>query len=384
MINISEFTKCANCGACYNICPVDAIDVRGDDVFYSLKVNEEKCVSCGLCKDVCPVNLPQIKQNVISAYGGANRDAGVVKNSSSGGAFSSLAEYILSLGGVVYGACYDKDFKSVTIKSSDEVNISCMRKSKYVESRVGFAFRQIKNHLKSGRVVLFSGSPCQVAGLKRFLKKDYENLYTCDFICGGFASHNMYENYISGLEKKYKSSVNSVDFRSKALGWNSYCVKINFENKKKYESPLALDAYLYGFVMQRLSVRDYCYECEFCENHYSDIILADFWRYRELSSFEKNDKGLSMMLVNSPKGEVLVDKIRESFDIQKIDCTKAEKSLKKEEFTKEKLDLHKEFIEFYKENGIFKAAEKFYLPSCGEIRRIKRKSFLKKVLKGLR
>ena len=363
MDNISNYIKCSNCGACYNVCPVDAIEVIKDTLFYEVNVDETKCINCGLCKKVCPINNSQQVHNFIDAYGGEYKNKEVVKNSSSGGAFTAIYEYVLSKGGVVYGACFNDDFKSVSIKSSEDININQMRKSKYVESQVEFSFRSVKNQLEKGRIVLYSAAPCQIAGLKKFLQKDYENLYTCDFICGGFPSHNIYENYIETLEKKYKSKAKSVDFRSKFFGWQTHYLKVVFKNKKVSLGEYAVDPYFYGFVGKYYTIRDYCYECTFNKNHYSDITLADFWRYKELSDFPYNNDGLSMLLINSKKGEFLIKSIEKTFSMKKIDVEGAKKYIKCHNFSKEYFEKRNEFLDYYKEKGIFLAGKKYYNPA---------------------
>ena len=283
MNNISEYTKCSNCGACYNVCPGSAISVKSDCLFYTVEVDKDKCIDFGICRKVCPVNSPQSKQNVISSYGGHSIDADIVKNSSSGGAFYELANVVLADNGVVYAAAYSDDYRKVTFKSTDEVPLEALMKSKYVESYIGLSFQKIKTELDTGREVMFCGAPCQVAGLKKYLGKGYQNLLTCDFSCGGMPSHTMYKEYLSHIEKKLKSPIASVDFRPKVYGWQLHTVKITAKNGKKYIKPAIQDPYFHSFVISHVSTRDYCHQCEFAENHYSDIILADFWKFRSAS-----------------------------------------------------------------------------------------------------
>ena len=201
MNNISRFNGCSNCGACLNICPTKAIAVDNGGLFYEVGVDEKKCVDCGRCVEVCPWNNEREVQNLPAAYGGFAKDKETVAKSSSGGIFSAVADLILKKGGVVFGAVYSKDRHSVIFGSTDEFDLDEIRRSKYTESLVGNSFSEIKNILKTGRQVLFCGAPCQVAGLKRYLEKDYDNLLTCDFACGGFPSHKVFDDYLSALEK---------------------------------------------------------------------------------------------------------------------------------------------------------------------------------------
>lgn len=173
-----------------------------------------------------------------AAYGGWSNDAEIVKRSSSGGAFSVIANYILKNNGIVYGAAFTDNRKQVVFKSTKEVSIDEIRRSKYVESQTQYIFRAIKNDLEAGFSVLFCGSPCQVAGLKRYLHKEYKNLLTCDFACGGMASHKIYEDYLDRLEGEYRSKVESINFRPKLYGWSMHAIKIYFMNGKSYHKSL--------------------------------------------------------------------------------------------------------------------------------------------------
>lgn len=328
MNNILDFSKCSNCGACYNICPVSAISVKSDEMFYSLSVDAEKCVNCGVCKEVCPVNNPEPKQNLVSAYMGYNRDENIVKNSSSGGAFAAIAEYVLENGGKVFAAAFSDDFRAVEFKSTDEISLEKLMRSKYVESCVGNSFQKIKKLLDDGVTVLFCGAPCQVAGLKRFLKKDYEKLITCDFSCEGMASHKTYNEYLENMEKKLKAPVSDVNFRAKLYGWSRHSIKITAENGKTYKNFAMADPYFYSFIGAAINLRDYCIECEFPENHYADIILADFWAYKRLSKVKNDDTGLSLVISNSEKGEEILQAIADRVTFTKLDLEKASYNMK--------------------------------------------------------
>ena len=190
--NISTFSKCANCGACYHVCPVSAITLDTQGLYYTLKVDENKCVDCGKCVQICPVNSPVKTQSLRCAVGGFHKRKEVVDQSSSGGAFYALANSVLERGGIVFGAAFSDDFRSVVCADTDHVSLSRLQKSKYVESRVDGAFANVRQALETGREVLFSGTPCQVAGLKRYLNHEYNNLFTCDFSCGGLPQERVF------------------------------------------------------------------------------------------------------------------------------------------------------------------------------------------------
>ena len=377
MNNISEFSKCSNCGACYNICPASAISIRVDKMHYGLEVDEEKCINCGLCKKVCPVNTPKNAQGLINAYGGCNMDEQVVKTSSSGGAFASLANVILENDGVVYSASFDNSFREVVIKSTDQVELEDLKRSKYVESRVDFSFREIKEQLEKGREVLFCGAPCQVAGLKRYLNKEYDKLLTCDFSCGGMPSHRMYAEYLTHIEKKLKAPIIAVNFRPKSYGWNLHTMKINSQNGKEYKKISKEDPFMLCFVGNHFSVRDYCYECDFADNHYSDIILADFWKCRTVSKIPDKNTGLSLIITNSSKGEKYINKISDSFALTILDLDKASYNIVKKEYSKGFFDKRNEFIKICEEQG-FISASKSIKPK-GALK-TKSKYYIKKLL----
>ena len=377
MNNISEFSKCSNCGACYNACPKNAISVKEDGMFYFLEIDSDKCTNCGVCKAVCPVNNPKSVQNLHNGYGGCHIDDNVVKNSSSGGAFKALADIMLARGGVVYAAAYSQDKREVVIKSTDEVSLDELQRSKYVESKVMLSFRDIKEQLKNDRAVLFCGAPCQVAGLKRYLGKDYDNLLTCDFSCGGMPSHKMYEEYLTYVEKKLRAPIQSVNFRPKSYGWKIYTMKISAQNGKEYKKIYTEDPYLYCFIGNHISVRDYCYECDFANNHYADIVLADFWKCRSVSKIPDQNTGLSLIITNSNKGEDFINKISKTFSLTILDLEKSSYNMVKKTYSKEFFEKRKSFIQSCLNGGFIKTAKA--IKPKGTVK-IKIKYYIKKLL----
>ena len=363
MNNISAFIKCSNCGACYNSCPKSAISVVSD-MFYKLTVDEDKCIDCGLCQKVCPVNTPQMHQNLKSAYTGYHIESEIVKNSSSGGAFAAIADYVLhELNGVVYAAAYTENCREVVIKSTEQVLLSSLMKSKYVESKVELSFKDLKEKLLAGRTVLFSGAPCQVAGLKRYLGKDYENLYTCDFSCEGMPSHQTYQEYLNGIEKKLKSKIVSVDFRAKLYGWSRHSVRIIGKNGRQYKNFALSDPYFYSFIGKCVNIKEYCLSCDFSNNHYADIILADFWGYAKYSKVKSDDTGLSLVITNSEKGEQLMGNIAPKFVTTVLDLKKASYNMKPRTPDKEFLKKRNNFFEHCRKEGFLKTMEKVKMPA---------------------
>lgn len=355
--NISQFSKCANCGACFNICPTNAISVDGGEMYYTIRVDDAKCVMCGKCVSVCPVNSPVNTQNLIGAYYGYADDHDILYSSSSGGIFHALAQKILNEGGVVFGAVFSEDSHAVVFRSTDDTELCALQKSKYVESNVGDSFRRVKEALEKGRNVLFCGTPCQSAGLKRYLGKEYEKLLVCDFSCGGLPSHQMYHQYLCELEKRFSSKVASVDFRPKNFGWENHSIYIRFENGKEYTRLATLDPYYKGFL-NSFSKRDYCYDCDFADNHSADIILADFWLFKRLSDMDNHDRGLSLILTNSEKGERVMQELAPSLVLQTLPLEKAAYNIKNGHLSQAEKERHAHFVKVVCNEGFISAMNK--------------------------
>ncbi|MBQ8351567.1 MAG: Coenzyme F420 hydrogenase/dehydrogenase, beta subunit C-terminal domain [Clostridia bacterium] len=361
MNNILAFQKCSNCGACYNVCPKDAITLDEGGLFYELRVDEDKCVDCGMCQKVCPVNSPDNRQAVISAYGAIHNDAEVVKASSSGGAFSAIAEFVLKNGGTVFGAAYTDDCRAVEICSSDHRTLDDFRRSKYVESKVGYTFREVKSMLDTSteKPILYCGLPCQVAGLKRYLGKEYSNLFTCDFTCNGVPSHGIYREYLTNIEKKLKAKICDVNFREKTYGWRHLSIRIVANNGRKYHQLAMADPYFDCFIgsNHHSTVREYCLTCDFANNHHADVILADFWKYQTISTMDNRDKGISLVITNSAKGEMLMQAISKRVALTALDLDKATYNLTEKSFSDDVLQRRNAFIEKVKRDGFVSATK---------------------------
>lgn len=357
-MNISKFEKCANCGACVNLCPQKAITVKEDGLFYQLSVNNELCTDCGLCAKRCPANLPIAAAKPLQAFYSVHKDKSVVRKSSSGGFFSVAAEHVISRGGVVFGAAYSTGCHKVVFSSTDETELDALRKSKYAESLTGDVFIRIKDCLDNGRMVLFCGTPCQVAGLKSFLNREDELLLTCDFICGGLPSHKIYNDYLSALEKKYRSKVRSVDFRPKTFGWREYAVKITFDNGKEYLKQAELDPYFSAFLRRRRTVRDLCVNCPFATSHTADFTLSDFWRYRSVTGDQDSDEGISLIFVNTQKGVETAAQLNALTDMHDIALEKVEYALKPHGVAENYQHERESFLREYEEHGIMAAGSK--------------------------
>ena len=309
MVTITEKKNCCGCSACVNVCPRDCISMERDgEGFFYPRVDEGKCVSCGLCEQVCPVlhspGLPEGAQEAYAAFSSPEDR----KGSSSGGVFAGFARQVLERGGLVFGAAMGENqeyAEHVGVASLAE--LPKLQGSKYLQSRMGDCFRQAKKALDAGKAVLFTGTPCQIEGLKNFLGRDYENLLTADVICHGVPSEKLWQNYLEFQQRRYGSKVTNVRFRDKRQGWKSFSMVLTFENGKQYAKKLYFDLFLQLFL-QDLCLRPSCYACPSRKLHrVSDITLGDFWGCDRVCPEMDDDTGLSLVLIHSEKGQRAFD-----------------------------------------------------------------------------
>lgn len=321
MIDRVNISDCTLCKACSNICPSKCIEFnRKNNTFYYPTIDYDNCTKCERCEDVCPLLSPLKKGERLSRAFACYYDIDDVRSqSSSGGIFSALAEYVLEKNGLVAGARFDESWLVEHILVKDLNELQMLRGSKYVQSNMKDVYAEVKSLLKGGKEVLFSGCPCQVAGLKSFLNKNYENLLTVDFICHSIPSQEIFSRYIDVLEQKYKGEVTRFKFRNKDLGWKSSAVSVQFSNGKKYHNVITEDIYMRGFLGTVYS-KEACLNCQFKNSDSnSDITLADFWGAEVFESDLIDNKGLSLMIVNSKKGLSVTESISEKIVIRETD-----------------------------------------------------------------
>lgn len=350
MIAIDFDSECCGCLACVQICPKGCISiVENTEGFLMPVTDNEKCVNCNLCRKVCPVvnsdtelltddNTPQ---RVYAAY---NTDEKVRLNSSSGGIFTLLAEYVLSKKGVVFGAAFSDDCKSVyhkMIEKSDD--IFRLRGSKYIQSNIGNTYADAKKQLEYGRFVLFTGTPCQTEGLLSFLGKRYENLLTVDVLCHGVPSQKVWRKYIDFFETRYAAPV-SVSFRNKSDGWKdggNFCIE--YQNNKFVSEKLSKNIYYSAFVYD-LCLRKSCYNCKFRRaNRKSDITIGDFWGIERIAPELDDNKGISAVIVNSEKGELVFKEICSHLIYKKVSFNAVDKN----NMVTRQLTVHKNRQKFF-------------------------------------
>lgn len=316
MIEIENKTDCCGCQACGDICHAEAISFHSDhEGFWYPEVDRNKCTDCHLCEKICPVlNIDALKHHNKSApkvFGGYNKDIVIRFDSTSGGVFSLLAQAMYKQKGYVSGAIYTDDFKVVNFISDDKKDLRRLRSSKYVQSNAEGLYRRIKSLLESGEKVLACGSPCQMAALRSFLRKDYENLIIVDFLCRATNSPKVFEKYKESLEARYGSKIVAIKDKNKDYGWHSLARKVTFENGQVYYGEGHEDDYRRGYhanVFERPS----CYECKFKGvPRISDITLGDFWGIGNVDPSLEQNLGTSLVMINSEKGGEYFDIIRD-------------------------------------------------------------------------
>ncbi len=309
MIEIKEKKDCCGCHACYNSCPTQAIEMKEDEYGFKYpKIDKNKCINCALCEKVCPILNKKTRENKPEAYAIINKNENIRLKSSSGGIFTLIAENIIEKGGVVFGASFDERFMVKHIKVEDKDNLQKLRGSKYVQSNINDTFKDVKEILETGRMVLFTGTPCQINGLYTFLNKKYDNLCTQDIICHGVPSPKVWEKYLEYRKNKDIKEPIEISFRKKDNGWKAFQMSFKYDNDE-YKINHNEDVYMKAFL-KNLSLRDSCYNCSFKDkNRISDLTLADFWGINNVVENMNDDKGTSLVIINSEKGRGLLELI---------------------------------------------------------------------------
>ena len=347
MIKICDKTKCCGCSACLQICPVNCISMKKDEEgFLYPDVEETKCVDCKLCEKVCPhLNEKTTHSNILQipyAYGGWHKDKEILKMSSSGGAFSLFANYILDNNGSVYGCALDEDLKAIHIRVDNKSDLKKLCGSKYVQSDINEKYKTVWKDLKAGQKVLFTGTPCEVAGLNSYIQMKLKNcndttyvdaiwssLYTCDFICHGVPSPAVFQSYTEYLKKKYGEEIKAFKFRMKDKKWNPSGLQLGTdieteEGKHIRNFPAFRDAFMNGFLSD-LYLRPSCHKCSFkyIPKDYSDITIADFWGVDKVEPSLNNENGTSLILLHNTHAKELFENVKDDFYHIQVEFEKA-------------------------------------------------------------
>lgn len=317
--------KCSGCAACCNICSQQAISMKFDsEGFLYPHIDEKKCIACHLCESVCSEsdNL-ECRDNIVEAYAAYTKDSDVLNNSSSGGVFSEIAKFVINRKGIVYGAGFSDDFtvKHIAVETIEELRL--LRGSKYVQSEMGNCYAHVKQMLDSGRLVLFTGTPCQVVGLKKYLHRDYDHLLTQDIICHGVPSPLVWKKYIEQLEENGGGRIADINFRDKKYGWKNFSLRIGLSNGGEYRKRYNKDLFMRGFL-DNIYLRPSCYNC----NHknlqrISDFTLADFWGIQHVCPEMENPDGTSLVWLNTDKSKKFWKEIKDGLIYKTVDLEQA-------------------------------------------------------------
>lgn len=321
-------SDCTGCMACVNVCAHHAISVVQDkEGFDRPQIDESLCVDCGLCQKTCPINNHPIVNEPKGIYSGWSSDETVRMSSSSGGAFTEIARPILEEGGVVFGCALDEKLQAyhTYVETLDDLATK-LRGSKYVQSRIGNSYALAKDFLRQGRKVLFSGTPCQIAGLKNYLRRDYGNLITVDLICHGVPSPMLFEDYKNFMQKHENMKLTKVSFRCKKSSWIFYNMTLTGQVEKSFAEKTYIgryyeDPYIRGFLRDYF-LRPSCHQCHFTSTkRCSDFTIADWWGYRKENPKDKDFalKGVSLVLVNTDKASILFSSIKMQLKSRTID-----------------------------------------------------------------
>ena len=384
---------CCACTACINLCPKNAISMEKDE-FGNLFpiIDKKKCTNCGLCEKTCAFKKTNYKREDKNCYAAYTKKHDLLLKSSSGGIFSSLAEIFLNEGGYVCGCAlnYNKDeIKVEHIIINDIKDLYKLQGSKYVQSNLLNVMKKIKELLNDNKKVLFSGTPCQVAGLKSFLRKDYDNLYTIDIICHGAPSTSVLRKYIKYIEKKNKIKVKELNFRNKEKGWglSGYLIGYKLNTKKEKRIIFSNNESSYYYLFQKgFMYRENCYSCPYAsDNRPGDITIGDYWgiekEHPEL--LEKNKKGISCLIVNNNKGEELLDSYGDEIYKVKSSFEKIQRNNDQLQHPTIEPKDNKKLLELYKNNG-YAAVEKEFVNIIGKKTLIKNKikNRIKQIIKN--
>ncbi|MGN0202621.1 MAG: Coenzyme F420 hydrogenase/dehydrogenase, beta subunit C-terminal domain [Candidatus Cryptobacteroides sp.] len=310
MVNITDKKNCCGCSACAQKCPKRCISMREDpEGFLYPEIDKDRCIGCGLCESVCPELNQGVPKKPSLVYAAKAKDDRIREASSSGGVFSLLAETVLEEGGVIFGSAFNDRWEAEHIFVEDKESLPGLRGSKYMQSVVGQTFSQAKDFLDKGWQVLFSGTPCQIAGLKNYLGKDYDNLLAVDVICHGATSPKVWRLYLDELARKKCGCVSDVSFRDKTSGWKQYSISICGEKGIEHREHFA-DNVFFRLFLENVILRPSCYDCPAKSGKSgSDITLGDFWGIDKLMPEFDDDKGCSVVSVNTDAGRRALDKL---------------------------------------------------------------------------
>lgn len=313
-----DYEKCTGCGACVQRCPKRCISwTQREFGFRYPQIDKDACVNCGQCEKVCPIDKALEVSAEQKAYAAVHKDDEVLAKSTSGGAFTAIADAVFAQGGIVYGAAMLDGMQVKHIRTSGKDDFEGLRSSKYLQSDTGTTYQMVEQDLKQGKTVLYSGTPCQIDGLKNFLGKDYENLYTVDIVCHGVGSQAYFDKYMDYARERY-GKIKALRFRSKEYAGWSCCggvvVVVDSSDCLKKIPYRDFDNYYYSYFLSGDIYRKSCYSCKYANtNRVGDFTLGDYWGVEALNLPLQTENGCSLLLVNNRHAMQLLDEI-ESLD----------------------------------------------------------------------
>ena len=314
-ISLVDDNKCTGCGACYSVCPKHAISFSDNrEGFPSPVIDESLCIQCGLCYKKCPAITPPNSGKIMETYAAQMRDKNALMSSTSGGVFSVLSEYFIAHGGVVYGCVWDSNYNAYICPASEKDQIERMKGSKYVWSNARESYCEVKHNLEKGIQVLFCGLPCQVAGLRNYLSREYDNLFLMDFLCNGTPSPLAFRKYLESVWPNTNYDKLNLKFRDK----NPYGVGIHITYAGKKASARGehiTNPYYYAFYSHLIDRRS-CYHCSYGSvERISDITAGDYWGIERYHPTLDINAGISALMINSEKGKMLIKQVSEQLEL---------------------------------------------------------------------
>lgn len=331
MLTIDKL-HCTGCGACVQICPKQCISFVKTDLGHLIpQIDPTNCIQCGLCEKACTIDTEQPPREQQKVYAAVNKNSQVLQASTSGGFFTALADYVLDRAGVVYGCAFEDSFQARHVRVEEKKDLARLRGSKYLQSSTGNTFKEVQRDLRAGRLVLYTGTPCQIAGLKGFLRKPAENLLTVDIVCHGVGSQAYFDRYMQYLIAK-KGPIKDLHFRDKEFaGWSCGGVVILDGGKSKREDVhlpyYDYNNYYYYYFLNSDIYRDSCYTCKYANtNRPGDFTMGDFWGVESYDLPLDTQNGCSLVIANNEKAQSIISELTGMLDMAQVSMEQATKA----------------------------------------------------------